>query len=98
MSCSAKPDQPCVEDCSGFCHWGCGRPMNMDNWLISIGLTAYRNWADYADRWRQLIAEFEQSNKDRPETSHAPRDSHEPIRTAETDATSAEICRSFSQE
>jgi len=37
--------------------------MNMDNWLISIGLTAYRNWADYADRWRQLIAEFERPNK-----------------------------------
>lgn len=72
--------------------------MNMDNWLISIGLTAYRNWEDYADHWHQLIADFEQSENNAPKTIHSLRESHEPIRTADIDVTSIGISSSTSKE
>ena len=50
-------EQHYVEN-SGLCH-GCGKPMNFDYWLGSIGPEAYRNPDKYRDEWKKMEEDFE---------------------------------------
>ena len=51
-------EKACVVENSGFCHY-CGRPMNFDYWLSSLGPHAYRHWQDYVDEWNALHLKWE---------------------------------------
>lgn len=48
-------------DNQGCCH-RCGKPMNFDYWLGSIGPDAWNNWEDYLDEWKQKVKDWEEKN------------------------------------
>lgn len=50
-------------DNQGCCH-RCGKPMNFDYWLSSIGPYAYRHPDEYKDEWLAMIEDWNRKNEE----------------------------------